>query len=472
LVVHPAIRRCLVISLALAACACSLSRLDQVPCEDDVECRVNFGLGNYCDTEGFCVLVDEPRCQLYPEGTSLPLDPASTVLFGAMFNQSNETHQARFRSARLAAAHATQYGGLEGRDIAVAECTIEENTAYDDLDQAGAVELVAETLATRIGVSAIVGPASSSDVEVAYNTIASLDTLLISPSATSISLTDLDGISASDEEPGLLWRTAAPDSLQGQVIAADMDMRGVASVALVSQSGAYGDSLAEIFADAFTGTIQLFPFSDASGRDAATASAGDAGADEVLFIASEITDVVAFLETAGQIADYDDMPLFLTDAAATATVLTGASSASHLYDQVRGTRPSLGAGDLYDTFVASYGAAYDGQNVSSLSFTAHTYDAAWLVIYGTAWAYFHGDPSRGTDVAKGLRKVSAGASTEIRATTWNTVKASFEEGVSVDVVGTSGNLDYDPVTEETTSTIDVWTINGAGTDFVTEYVSE
>ena len=39
----------------------------------------------------------------------------------------------------------------------------------------------------------------------------------MSPSATSPALTELEP-AASDETPGLLWRTVPPDSLQGRVI--------------------------------------------------------------------------------------------------------------------------------------------------------------------------------------------------------------------------------------------------------------
>ena len=41
---------------------------------------------------------------------------------------------------------------------------------------------------------------------------------------------------------------------------------------------------------------------------------------------------------------------------------------------------------------------------------------------------------------------------------WNTVKATFSAGLSVDVRGASGGLDYDPVDEETTAPIDIWVL--------------
>jgi hypothetical protein len=58
----------------------------------------------------------------------------------------------------------------------------------------------------------------------------------------------------------------------------------------------------------------------------------------------------------------------------------------------------------------------------------------------------------------------------VRPSSWNEVKASFSDGVAVNLLGASGQLDYDPVTEETTGPIDVWVIQGG--EFVVEEVVE
>lgn len=461
------------ITCTILAAGCSLSRLDPTGCKTNSDCWDAFGLGYTCDADAFCAQADAlDRCDLFPADAAFPLDPAEKVLFASMFNRSNETHAVRIRSARLAVAQANDNGGLNGRDFVLLECTIEEDPSYDDLDQEGAVETIALALAEQIGVPAIVGPAASSDVETAFNAIGTLGTtMIISPSATSPALTDIDGINSTDEDPGLLWRTAPPDAHQGEVIASDMTARGVGSVSVVFQSGAYGDGLSQLFANQFGGTVTLLPFNSDSGRDQATVDAAD-GVDEVLFISSEVTDIVAFLNGAALVSGYDDLGIFLTDAAATSTVLTDASAAFDLFDQVRGTKPSIPSGNLYDTFVASYGSAYSGEDASAFSFTAHTYDASWLVIYAAAWAEAQGDPNSGLEFARGFRQLSDGTEAEIRATSWNRVKASFSEGLGVDVVGTSGQLDFDPETGETSAPIEVWTIDPTGSEIVVEYVSE
>ncbi len=454
--------------------SCSLSTIEQVNCSSDLSCRTEFGYGHYCADDGFCATVDLPsRCDVYPATLSLPLDTDQFVLYATLFNHGSETHLARVQSARLAAMQANENGGLDARQFAILECTIEENATYDNLSQEEAVIELSLALAEDIGVPAIVGPASSTDVEAAYNAIGgSRTTVLISPSATSPTLTDLDGITASDDSPGLLWRTATPDSVQGSVIASDMSARNVASVAVIHQTGAYGDALAQLFATNFGGVVTLLPYSDGTSRELAIASGGESEVDEVLFISSEVDDVVAFLLSASADNNYDLKSIFLTDSAATVQVLNDASAAAGLFDRVRGTKPSIPSGNLYDTFVANYRAEFGGQDASTFSFTAHSYDASWLVIYGAAWAVSQGDLNSGEDFARGFRQLSDGAAAEIRPTTWNTIKASFSAGTSLDVVGTSGALDFDPATEETTAPVEVWTIDADGTAIIVDYVSE
>jgi len=468
----PGIAPRLVTLLLVGLAGCSLSTLDPTGCDTHLECRENFGMGSVC-SDSFCIAADNPRCSLYAEDATLPLDPVEHLLYATMFNHSSETHRVRVRSARLAAIQANGLGGLDGRQYAILECTIEENSELDGLSQADAVEELSTYLAETIDVPAIVGPASSTDVQAAFSAFGSTpDTLMVSPSATSPSLTSLDRFTPSDETPGLLWRTAPPDTLQAEVIANDMIARDVVAPVVLVHSGAYGDGLSELFAAKMPDDvhIDLILFSDADGRDQATLDAVAANADEVLFISSEVDEIVAFLNAAADIPAYEDVGIFLTDAAATASVLTDASGASALFGQIRGTKPSIPSGNLYDTFLASYASQYDGQDADAFSFAAHTYDASWMVIYGSAWATYNGDTSNSVDFARGLRKLSDGTAVQIRVNTWNDVRSEFTLGNSIDVVGTSGALDYDPDTEETTAAIEVWTIEDS--TIQVEYVSE
>lgn len=469
--------------LALQLLGCSFSAYDRLSCESTVDCRDGYGLGAVCGDEGYCEVGDlHPRCTTtYPSDLTLPVDPATTLLVGSVFDHSLETHVGRFQSAQLAAIQANANDGLEGRDFAMIHCNNAADTDLDDLDKDTASVEVAEWLAGTVGVPAIVGPAASSRTEAVYNAVADpFGTLVISPSATSPSLTPLDGLTSTAESPGLLWRTAPPDDLQAVAIARDMrntfDPEGTtayrtapsSNVAVIHQTGAYGDGLNVAFTTAFSdlgGTSQSIPFSDATSRSDAIAQAANGTFDEILFVSSDAQDVIAFLQGAATLPALQDLPLFLTDAARNADVLdTVSGGAQDLLRHVRGTAPATPAGAVNDSFQVSYAAEYGGADVSVLSFTAQSFDAMWLVIYGHAWAVAQEDGVSGLNIARGLRQVSSGDPIEIRPNNWNLVKASFDNGTSVDVTGASGSLDFGP-DGETSATIDVWVVQPDNSGF-------
>jgi len=421
-----------------------------------------------------------PRCtQVYPDGLTLPVDPEETFLIGTVFDHSLDTHVARYQSAQLAAIQANGNDGLEGRSFAMIHCTNEEG--LDELDKDAASLEVAVWLAEVAGVPAIVGPAASSRAEAVYNAVADqFGTLVISPSATSPSLTPLDGLTSSNSDPGLFWRTAPPDDIQGAAIAWDMlnqfDAKGQdvyrqepsTNVAVVYQAGAYGEGLEAAFSAELVaggGDTTAFRFDDDTSRSDAIAQVANGGFQEVLFASSDSSDVIEFIQASVPLSGVDGMPIFLTDAARNADVLGALSGNDERLGQVRGTVVSQPAGLVYDSFASSYASEFDTADVSLFSYTAQSFDAAWLVIMGHAWAIHQEGGISGRNIARGLRRVSSGTETEIRPTSWNLVKASFEEGMPVDVVGASGELDYDATTGETAAPIDVWVVNDSLDDF-------
>ena len=142
-----------------------------------------------------------------------------------------------------------------------------------------------------------------------------------------------------------------------------------------------------------------------------------------------------------------------------------------MFDQVRGSRPTTIPGIVYDAFAASYAGAFGGQDPSEAGFTAYAYDAAWLLLYGSAWSGYQEGEITGTGIGRGLRQLSSGEDVDIKPSTWISVRANFEAGVSINVIGASGELDYDSTTGETTSPIEVWGVqsNGSGGyEFTTE----
>jgi branched-chain amino acid transport system substrate-binding protein len=437
-------------------------------CSDNAGCRAQFGFGFVCGEGGVCGKAQPlNRCtKTFPDNLFESTTLGDAIVIGNLMDRSVETQKARENSAQLAVAQANAAGGLEGRLFAQVFCTVEPNTEYDELARADAAVASAEWLVGTLGVPAIVGPSASGDASAVFAAIRETQTLLISPSATSPALTGEDNTMPSDESPGFLWRTAPPDSIQGKVIAEDLRARDVSTVEVVYQIGAYGEELSRVFQEEFAklgGTSDGSPsvYTDATEIGPIASSIADSSADTVLFISSQAGDVEAFLDAASVAAllpKYQAKGIFLTDAAANADVLTKAEP--DLFPNVRGTRPAKSTGPVNSAFSGAYASAFDGVDVSQFSFTAHAFDASWLVLYGSAWSHLQlGGEVSGLGIARGLRRISAGEKVEVGGSKYKTVIQAFRGGGSVDVVGASGELDYDPATEETTAPIEVWRID-------------
>jgi ABC-type branched-subunit amino acid transport system substrate-binding protein len=471
----------LVFSIA-AVCAigpsvsgCSLSKFERSECSKSAECRESFGFGSTCGQEGYCEkLVVAPRCrETFPADLfTNPSKYEDAIVFGNLMDRSEPKKRARELSARLAVLQASQEPSLDGRPFGIVFCTIEENMAFDDLSLEEAAVASARWLANDLGVPAIVGPSGSSSTSAVYQALVGTNTLVISPSATSAALTTLDTTNATDENPGLLWRTAPSDSAQGPVIAGDMSQRGVNRVAVIHQADEYGQGLANIFSQTFGGEIDLHPFANDNQRTEAIVNVGATSAEEVLFIASNSDEIVAFLNGANATPGFATKTIFLTDAAASKDVFTAASGASALFPSIRGTRVRpLEVKGAYGIFVTGYQGEY-GEDVKQFSFTAQAYDAAWLVMYGSAWSLYRTGSVNGRGIAQGLRKVSCltdgatqpcnNTALDVISSNWATIAENFRTGMAVEVRGASGDLNFDLATEETLADIEVWEVTGSG----------
>ena len=464
--------------------SCTFSRTDFQECSSNQDCQSVFGLGSSCNSDGLCEASERNvRCdQQYPSDLFTDsLKHADTIVFGSLMDRSAETKVARERAAQLAIVGANEAGGLEGRSFGMVFCNIE---AQDDSEvrSENAVE-AANYLVDTLGVPAIFGPSASGDTQTVFLDLESSGTLMISPSATSPALTSLDGDSPSDDTPGLLWRTAPPDDLQGKAIAADLlkdsglRSSGTASVnkiAIIFEQGPYGEGLATVLSDEYealcaggTCLVDLRPYSNDSTRNAAIAEVGgDAATEEVVFISSSVSEVVAFLDAAAAINGFvmDGKRIFLTDSAANADVINGVGTdaSNNLFDQIRGTRPKpLTQGEFaFGLFRAAYSAEY-GEFPDQFSFTANSYDAGWLLVFGATWALLQEGSLDGLSMAKGLRKLSSGEDIDVQPTNYTAIRTKFQAGTSVNIEGASGELNFDPATEETSGPVETWQISGA-----------
>ena len=484
-------RGVLALSCTWLASACTPNPVDRTECTENADCRSAFSFTWACEQDtGFCVEQELPaRCgKSYPEDLrDNPEAYKDHIILGALnsFTQHMDTLQA----TELAVRQVNENGGLEGQKYAMLHCDYESDENIDMVDgltDIEAVEQVAPFLADVVGVPAIIGPRGSSRTEATYNAVRDLGIVVISASATSPSLTVLDTSSPTDEKPGMLWRTAPPDSLQGRVIARDVFDRDIRRVAIIHQTGAYGDSLSALFVSRFEelggeDAVQ-FPFAQGTDFSSQVASVAEGirngEYEEVLFLSSDIADYIGFVNSAVATADLEeqfttglDGGIFFADASRDPQLIEGATDATVLFPKIRGSRPKSPESAEFNAFAAAYTNTFH-EPIGS-AFSPHAYDACWMTIYGTAWSLYQRDEISGLGIAQGMRKLSGGEPpiVPVQPTSWSTVTDAFRSGRTLDIVGASGDLDYDLSIEETSNPIEVWQIaedpeNSLGWDFV------
>lgn len=455
---------------AALASSCTLTRTSVDSCRTNADCRAAFGVGRTCGSDGLCEAATiSPRCT-----TTFPADVLTrsenypgVLLVGSLMDRSVESQRARENAIRLAATQVNEAKGLDGRLFGVVFCDVAESAEYDSAKRTEAAVATALHLADVIGVSAIVGPSASDDALAVFEAVKDRDVVVLSPAATSTELTGVDVKVATDAVPGLLWRTAPPDTLQGPAIVRHLRAAfpAVTKVALVNEKGAYGDSLASVFTAGFEQDDRLvspFAYATSSERDAAIVAAGTTGAKVVLFISSQTADGIAFLNAAHSLSSYATTNLFLTDSAANTDLINGSTAASDVFPRVSGSRPAVPQGPTFDLFKTSYNAAFR-QDPNTFSFVPHSYDATWLAFYGTARALRRDKRVTGVGIARGLRAVSdKSPAVPVSPANWPRIADALGSGGSVNLVGASGPLDFDPVTEETTGLVDIWKISTDG----------
>jgi len=457
--------------------ACSVaSKVDYAECSASSECRSAFGLGWVCGDAGLCeeVALNERCDSVFPKDLlSAPDKYPDAIIFGSLFDHNTANGDLILvKAANLAITEANASGLTDGRVFGMVHCDYQEDEDIDGLTSDVAAVEGAKFLVDQMGVSAIVGPGTSGLAEAVFKELQlpahAPQALMISPSATSPSLTDIDV--RDGDNPGLFWRSAPSDSVLSQVLAERMTEGGITTAYVIFADDSYSSGLANALDKNFAPTLNRVGFSDQSGvvpalTDVAKNPSGAGVA--VVFIGADVAQVVAFLNGASGFPFYSDVDIFLGDAAYNTDVITQTKGqAASLYPKIRGVFPGSPSGDVYNNFAANYKVAYN-EDPANASYSPYTYDAAWLAIYGAAWAEYQREGFTGLDLAFGLQQVSSptGLAVDLNRASWNTVKSQFKDGKGINIRGASGELDFDPVTEETSAEVIFWKINDAQTGF-------
>jgi ABC-type branched-subunit amino acid transport system substrate-binding protein len=336
-------------------------------------------------------------------------------------------------------------GALESLGPPIRDAATLVPTQVNDADAGFEVETQFEDTATNpsqgvsggealvnAGYPAICGALSSEvSLQVAQSVGIPNQTVMCSPASTSPQFTTL-------EDDDFFFRTAAPDTIQGRVLARiATDRIGAGSASVLALNNAYGNGLSQGFAEAFedrggTVTAEVSFSSGASSYTSQLQSALEGEPDTMLIVGYPEEGVRIFRDFYSNF-DRVDMPILVSDGLQDESLPGNVGSEM---TNVSGTAP-IGEGPGLEAFNSLYSEQFgspEGQ-----PFIRQAYDAAAVLVLANAAA----GENDGTAVRDNVRPVTSGEGTEV---TPNNVVEGVElaaEGEPIRYRGVSGETEFD-----------------------------
>ena len=338
--------------------------------------------------------------------------------------------------AALAVEQINAAGGINGQPVQL----IEGDSGCD-----GAVALTSLNDVIAQGAQGVMGAACSGTSLAILDTAIAAEVVMVSPSNTSPQFTKID-------KKGFYARTAPSDLLQGDVLASLLVEDGVQTVSIISRADSYGRGLAEATAAAFEaagGTVKTIVYhaTDASEFTSEVTAVGKGDADAIVGILFPETGCGVLQPAFEQ--GLLDTPWYMTDGVKDAGLASLCGLGTAL-DGFKGTAPGSAAGEAKDAFEAAYaGVSADGS--PTFIFAPQAYDAVMLMAISAA-----ANGVTGPEIASGLVAASSGGEKCIGVA----CIALAADGVDVDYVGASGEIELNAVGDPTAATYDIWTTEG------------
>ena len=431
------------------------------PCSTTAECVTRAaGQPAICrqDTKECVNLLSQDCANVYGDYQSDDAIVLGSIL--SLKGSNASSGQSELQSAELAIDDFTQTivglpGSADGRPrpIALVEC---DDSSDDTVAQRSATHLVND-----VGVPAILGPDSSgTDTAVINNVTIPKQVLLISPAATSATLS---GISQ------YFWRTSPSDNIQAVPLRLSVgEIATAASISTIKLAILYkNDSYGTGLYTAVTSTLQINgagvgdpsnagnfkPVSyKADGSDLGTAVGqitGFAPNIVALFGTNEvISSGLDAIEAAGVhpyylVSDGGEVQELIDEVTAQPTIRT----------RVRGTVPGTN-NPLFQSFALKYQGKY--QAPADVFGMAGSYDSIYLMAY--AIASLGSAPASGTGMANGMDKMVGGVPIDVGTSQMQAAINALKGGGAIDINGASGPLDFDLTQHEAPSDIEVWCV--------------
>lgn len=481
----------IITGILLVSCSKVLDFGDE--CNVDQDCISKHGDGWACDkTSHLCFLqtsisdegMNDQVGEVEDQGSKPPVPKApclriygikpdevgspDVILIGSLLAYSGELSADGpkiDKGVELAVTEINQAGGLFGKKLGVLSC--------DDGTDASVGLQSAKQMVETFGVPAIIGATPSAVTIEVFNQVAKpKDVLMISPSATSPLLSNLP-------DNGLLWRTAPSDAIQGAGIAAYLKDLKPSKLAVVVRDDAYGNGLKEVIYDRYCKT-KTPPCSDKDflamsynvDDPAKTSTDQSKIVTQIKKLMPEVIVLVSFYDDGIQFINFaaeEMMKIAEWKQSFKRFVLTDGMMDPIIMDKNKGIKElqikcnivgtiAKGQGSAYDEFRLRYKAKFQEEPGS---YSAHAYDAMYLLGYAMATVQDNDLPFTGKKIAEGLKRLSSGLKVNAGASEWNkTIQILHNNSKStIDYEGASGSLNFDNSTGEAPSDIEMWRLD-------------
>jgi ABC-type branched-subunit amino acid transport system substrate-binding protein len=348
---------------------------------------------------------------------------AESLKIGALMPMTGDLQafgEADLTGIQFAAQQINAAGGVNGEDIEV--------IVADTQTQPQAGVDAAQKLINVDGVHAIVGALSSGVTIPVARTVTSREGVAqISNASTSPTITTL-------EDNDFLFRSVPSDAFQGVALASLAEQKGVSNVSIMYVNNAYGQGLADAFAEAFGGEVSAsiaFEQGQASYRGELQQAAGGGAEALVLIAYPESGSVILRQSLEG---GYLDKFIF-TDGMKAPEIIerVGAQFLNGAFGTVPQAKESQALKVFRDAYIAEYG------ELPGKPYYDTAYDAAFAIALAAQKA---GSNDREA-IRDNLRDVANPPGEVILPGEWEKAVQLLADGQDINYEGAAGSVDFD-----------------------------
>jgi branched-chain amino acid transport system substrate-binding protein len=438
-------------------------------CDHNTDCIAAHDDEPYICREHKCVALNSEDCKGLPVGDFTD-DNAFIVGFMAEYTGAGVGFKHE-HGVSLAFNELDQLvAGIPGRDGA------RRPLVFVPCDEIANPVRAATHLIDDVGVTAILGPAHSSNVlEIVSKKTVKDKVLVLSAISSAPDLTDYP-------DDGLLWRADPSDAFQISALALELEQleadvrkaRGLQPTDKIKVAVAYRN---DTWGQSMFGKLQKvlkFNGTDISGNGASYMGAeydpvGDVSGlvGQAVAFKPDIFIPLGFLEVISKImlgvesgwptdAGAPPRPTWLlSEGSKLPPLIAGVGTDDALRVRIRGTSSTDPHGTpTFDSFQVRFKNKFGSEPQDN---EWYFYDAAYALAYAAVGA---GQVLSGPNLVLGMGKLSSGfaiSSGPDDAPKAMSILASSSQA-SIDMVGASGPLDFDPITGEPSSNVDIWCV--------------